>query len=170
MSMKKKFIVGAVLLVAALAPLSAYAANNFVSSTTESKAALKPGTVVGKEKSGKVTASATADLTTAAGQKQGNSRATGQSTSKPGAAAENAIAFGGGLPPVEVLTQMIEQLKSNTSKSGKDTAVVINASESGQEKLTISLNDSTEEIVKQIQKKFKDAKPLSATAIPAEQK
>jgi len=168
--MKKKFVLGAVLLVAALAPLSAYAANNLVSSTAESKAVLKPGTVVGKEQSGKVSASASAIPAAATGQKKGSSTATGQSTLKPGAAAENSIGFAGGLPPVEVLMQMIEQMKSNTSKSGKDTVVVINASESGQEKLTISLNDSTEKIVKQIQKKFKDVKPLSATAIPAEQK
>lgn len=173
--MKKKMVwLGATVLAVALVPLSAYAATNSLGSATKTEASAKltPGTVVDNSK-GVVESSASA---IAAEQKQEKSNSAGKSEGsasaklEPGVAAENSIGFAGSLPPSEVLTQIIDQLKDNAAKTGNQTAVVIYASESGQEKLTISLKDSTEKIVAQIQEKFKDAKALSASAVLAEQK
>ncbi|MGZ9585921.1 hypothetical protein [Paenibacillus marinisediminis] len=92
--------------------------------------------------------------------------ATASVAAKPGTAIENTIGFAGGLPPSDILTQMIEQMKENAAKTGNDTGVVINQTSEGKEdKLTISLKDSTEDIVAKIQDKFKDAKPISASSI-----
>ena len=178
MKIKKKALLGATVLVAALVPLSAYAATgHFPGSkgtpiTTEATAAAAPGTVVKDSK--KITDSAKA---IPAGKAQGKNDSAGKSKStssaalKPGTVAENSIGFAGSLPPSDVLTQMIDQMKKDAEKTGNYTAVVINHEAPGQEKkLTISLKDSTKEIVSQIQEKFKDAKPLSASAIAAEQK
>ncbi|MCC3375945.1 hypothetical protein [Cohnella sp. REN36] len=62
---------------------------------------------------------------------------------------------------------MIDQMKKDAAKTGNYSAFVINAMPDKEEKLTISLKDSTEDIVAQIQKKFKVVKPISASATKA---
>lgn len=177
MKMKKKVkvMLGATVLVAALAPLSAYANTGSFPLTlgpatkTEATAKLKPGTVVADNS--KMTDSVVAKP---AGKEQGKNdsaekkETSGSAALKPGTVADNTIGFGGSLPSSEVLTQIIEQNKKDAEKTGNYTAVVINLEAPGQEgKLTISLKDSTKDIVAQIQEKFNDTKPVSASATVA---
>ncbi|WP_068985080.1 hypothetical protein [Lysinibacillus xylanilyticus] len=100
------------------------------------------------------------------GGKIGNTYSTSVKV-QPGIESENEIGFAGSVPPKEILTQMIEQVKKNVDKTGSQTLVVKYVPQMGQEeKLTVSLDDSTGNIITKIQKKFKDARPLSATAAP----
>ncbi|MGE7674159.1 hypothetical protein ACQKMV_11345 [Lysinibacillus sp. NPDC094403] len=130
--MKKKLLLGTIVLATALVPVSAYATNE---------------ALFGGENSNTYSTSVKV---------------------QPGTEPENAIGFAGSVPSKEILTQMIEEAKNNSDKTGSRTIVVEYVPQTGQEeKLTVSLDDSTENIIAKIQEKFKEAKPLSATAIPA---